>query len=1263
MFDLIRKGWERFMGKYQFSGHLIESESQRGIGGLHVVLYDLDPSQQNWNAARALNPTNEYAAPGTRRDSLWQQIPGNRLGSVISNIQGQFYFTFDEKDFSKNDSGTPPDLLLLILAPEESIESSLVSNTPQERLLHYSLDIRIDGGRIEQALIKIPQVKLQKHNVSNFRSDQKDAFVASSFKEATRARISYNSSFVEQKKILAKASLQHLGRAKQAFSRFSLSGRSNSSPNFFTPGGNLAEMRDRLADVRLELIPDLDRNANRRTRLWVTQEELDSLGLAVDGSGRVSGSAPLSELLVRLRSRSTGSIEDQGYLLRKYCEKANASEEFDNISQHCAPRGEVEREEGGSDSESGSSGESDVEWTGNVELEKLMSSIRSPDRIRSLEIESPDGEISAVIEDGPSDAVAYHDFQEVQIAFENIWSAAFDETLTPYLRTVYREMVEYQNEVSGEENYPEIESVEDMGNLYREFLEFVDTVEGEEPARSISEPETEPVPARVIEMLPDMTSEIWNHASPAQKANLIEKAQQFHDLKDIDAGDAVFGFLTGGGSVAADQLRADGIRNEAKELMRRVQRSLGSSRTSREGSQGVRPSTSARLAGSRLGQIMREIDERLSSPHRFDIFAPDSVNLGVMYTYRQKWDPESYQVGELISTIPLSPGEVRKYSKKTKIKKSRSEKLIEEQEEKSSSDSSSTQRADSEIVKAAKNQTSFEQTANVTVGVGEVFSGQFGTRFGTSAENSTNSTKKNFREAVLKAAQEFRKSRKLEVTSEFSEAIETMEQGEISNPNDEIAVTYLFYELQRRYQVSEKLHQVTPVIMVANQVPSPAAIDEDWLIKHDWILRRVILDKSFLLALDDVTIGWAGEELALEVYKRNMEEQLRMVEEITRQHEVKTRLSEQAFEELRSLMSLADSADNAQKMQDIGLALAFGPLGLIGSRDDDNAEKREEVVKMAIERADKSKNEVSAQLSREVKALQEAIDKYTSSLRNHFDRQAGISRLRIHIKENILYYMQAIWDHEPTDQRFFRLYNIEVPWVEDRAEDREVTVTGGSMENSDLILSLAGGDGYLLEFEMPFGSEPGGASSYRRGTRRLHEVANLDRLLGYKGNYMLFPAKELSYLHEYMSQDYLNPITGGARDPGRSYAYSQDELADFLCCLRKTQPEVFDSNRERILEIFKNVSSEEEAQSSRLIVPTDSAFIEALPGKHPVMESFKISHRALDVEKAKAELRKNELENLRYGLRLSSGDYAQPSIEKSVLIDGPSDGVVIDTDA
>jgi hypothetical protein len=39
----------------------------------------------------------------------------------------------------------------------------------------------------------------------------------------------------------------------------------------------------------------------------------------------------------------------------------------------------------------------------------------------------------------------------------------------------------------------------------------------------------------------------------------------------------------------------------------------------------------------------------------FDVFAENSINFGIMLTYRQTWEPLQYQVGDLVSTIPLAP--------------------------------------------------------------------------------------------------------------------------------------------------------------------------------------------------------------------------------------------------------------------------------------------------------------------------------------------------------------------------------------------------------------------------------------------------------------------------------------------------------------------------------------------------------------------------------------------------------------------------------
>ena len=53
-------------------------------------------------------------------------------------------------------------------------------------------------------------------------------------------------------------------------------------------------------------------------------------------------------------------------------------------------------------------------------------------------------------------------------------------------------------------------------------------------------------------------------------------------------------------------------------------------------------------------------------------------------------------------------------------------------------------------------------------------------------------------------------------------------------------------------------------------------------------------------------------------------------------------------------------------------------------------------------------------------------------------------------------------------------------------------------------------------------------------------------------------------------------------------------------------------------------------------MPSNSLYIEALPGTHPLLEDFKLIHRALDVKKAQAEVRHAELENLRLAARLEN---------------------------
>src|SRR5678815_2724403 len=130
------------------------------------------------------------------------------------------------------------------------------------------------------------------------------------------------------------------------------------------------------------------------------------------------------------------------------------------------------------------------------------------------------------------------------------------------------------------------------------------------------------------------------------------------------------------------------------------------------------------------------------------------------------------------------------------------------------------------------------------------YTGKATTTFGVEAASESSQNRKDFREAVLKAVQEYKNETSTEVTSETDTTSESNQSGTIVNPNDELAVTYLFYELQKRYRISEQIYRVMPTVLVAQPVPKPHEITEAWVIAHDWILRRYLVDDSFIPSLE-----------------------------------------------------------------------------------------------------------------------------------------------------------------------------------------------------------------------------------------------------------------------------------------------------------------------------------------------------------------------------------------------------------------------------
>jgi hypothetical protein len=647
--------------------------------------------------------------------------------------------------------------------------------------------------------------------------------------------------------------------------------------------------------------------------------------------------------------------------------------------------------------------------------------------------------------------------------------------------------------------------------------------------------------------------------------------------------------------------------------------------------------------------LFKELSDMLKERYRFDVFAPASINYGLLLNYRQKWEPQSYQVGNLAKTIPLGPGEARKYTTKMVVKKSRNAKELNESLRSDKEDNSQTQRVDAEIFVNANQKTDFAANASGSFKIG-VYDVNADTHFNKDLGVDSKNTQRSLHESVLKSAQEYRDQHRLEVTTDKSSEDEITSSSEIRNPNDELTVTYLFYELQRRYLVSESLHRATPVILVANDVPAPHEIDEAWLVRHDWILKRVILDNSFLPALTYLGSEFTGQETALIIFELQVQHQKVIVDQLCRQVKLANRALDAST---AGVTNAEDWTLNDRRNQEYGAFVKgfFDPLGLsqAGKMDDGESDRaRIDFANEALQRSQAKVNDLTSQMKTELTALQAAVDKYTAAATRHYSMEAQIDRLRLHVKDNIIYYMQAIWSHEPADQRYFRLYNLDVPVFESNgavtAESPSAPINrpGGAK----VILSLADTNNKSFNVKL---SKP----TLSNDSKKLHQVADVDNLIGFKGNYMIFPLVDFNnYMAWYLIHNYveLDPTAGlVVSDPDPDSGANPKDLEAAMKAIHAQDPSSFAEYEAKFEEIMLRLLSDQTEQM--VIVPSGQLYIEALPGTHPILEDFKLIHRALDVKKVQAEVRHAELENLRLAARLANGEYGDPDVEKKIVIE------------
>jgi hypothetical protein len=630
------------------------------------------------------------------------------------------------------------------------------------------------------------------------------------------------------------------------------------------------------------------------------------------------------------------------------------------------------------------------------------------------------------------------------------------------------------------------------------------------------------------------------------------------------------------------------------------------------------------------------------STYKFNVFDynPNSafVNLGLRLIYRQEWRPIGDQVGEIVKTIPLGPKQVEKVStkitKRTKITKT-SENIKSTESTTETSDSS---KDSSEVVQEAKDSLKWnvEVDASCNFGVGSASTKD---EIGGNQEQSSKSTSSHLSETMKKTANKIHTETKVTVSTEHEEAFEYQTSSEIQNPNEEIAITYVYAKWQRQYDVFTHLAEVQRVVMIPEYLPMPSEITIAWIKQYDWIIAKVLLDDSFRDILTSI-----GQDV--------------------------------------------DPYDDTFKLLENTLSTALGEntgKNVLGGT-------KEAVTSLALTGIDLGA-EAQTNYSQ---AIKERIQKQK-------ERDAIIAKRRRfikHIQDNILHYMRAIWSAEDPDQRLLRyqkshikvpaVFQVDVtdkliqeiihtlfPSLQDelnRCRQNKATIVEEGNVKIPIVPSKKIKDMWPSVADMIIPAGP----------------------IGFHGNYAIFYLKpeyagKFPQLECYLSNYARN---GVFHDPAlTSYESLQDKVncmvcdtlvgwSDFKCpicnCLVK---ETLDFLKQEMVDVvpelrlrysiavdagkgkldvflstdylFKYFYPEylcRKDLGSKVLVDTNNLAIDILPGTGSALEPFKLAHRSLDVQKVQQEVEKAKQDNIMRQAIKDKGIVYDPDIAKTVIV-------------
>ena len=1202
----------------RISGKVLLKETGAGIADLLVVIYDLDPGAR---------PDEEFAAPVATTTVSVPVVasPGDRLGSVLSGPDGAWSLEYDDAEFRiANNTEKRPDLQLMVLAPEDAD-----TDAPPTVLFSSKL-MRMNSGRLEAYLIRIPAAQLEAARIPlptvADETSTTDAKVEK-FRATRTAQRRLREGLKTVNKEIAEQDLESRKAVRQTIDRVIRTDLATlaETVNVVTATASIEDVQQTVFTAGSDQIDSViagppQPRPGQGVKIHVVLTDQDRQALqpfkfSFDGHDYYDlPEAEIDKLLFKKEgSNAAASILFAENPISKFCIQKSTEQKCAEIHTGLAA---------GDDHTHGSGGGNGHSPTPPVAMAKediplfvgaLLADKNSP----QFQNGGPTGQrpddksVQAKVDSfslkkGPADTTAFYDFHSLQIAFQYVWQQLLDETLVNLSERINTDL-----ETSGKRGL--VDHVRDRMAVL-----------------------TAPGPHVLIASVEDAIRH-WTTEVPTEVAAAFDISFLEYDALNGDD---------------KDRLRAIAQDINDKELS-----PAWATYASARREQGERIIDNIRINKPlTTHQLLKELQDKLLASYEFTVFAANrdyhSINFGILNTFRQKWEPISYQAGKLVKTMPLSPKEERKYSVKTTRNLKTTRKQAVKNNSSLQNEISSVSRAESEIVAKAHDKSNFNMSVKLDY---SHISTQVG--FSKDAEKETSQVKKDFRESVIKAVQEYKEERSIEVDSEETVNAEYNESGTVVNPNDELSLTCLFYELQRRYRVSEQLYRVMPVVLVAQQVPYPNQITEAWIVAHDWILNRALLDDSFRPTLQYIAQKNVGDDFSIRELRKNLRQQRTLVTNLqlefsklkqdvenkyaAMERSVRDRIDEEHDKRTYRWWFWWDNPNRPDEPPDPEMAKA-----LEQAATDEH--------KYAIEKAEK----MALSVQREVNALHQITLEYNAAQREHLDRLAQARRLIAHVKNNILFYMQAIWSMEPPDQRYMRLYKVMVPQFE---ATRTCVVEDAPSDDIFAAFRAPGKVKHAAWLHGRITRNPDPTRTPAVTYKQLVEVADLDTVLGFKGNYMIFPLKQHNALTQFMAAPYVDDAFG-AMDPDQLSNVSLEEFSKFICCLHDESPEKYEVLKPVLKAWLEQLLADPLRNGDEIVIPTGSMFIELLPSDRSLLEDFKLKHREWDVYKVQAEVRRMELENVRYAARLLSAEMEDPDIEKKIVVTGNGAHPSIDVD-